>query len=1101
MKIKCSLMKVCLLSITTIAASLVGASTVLAGGGAGSLPSGGEQSSSTCSKNGDWDVCGGGFIRMDVDNPVALINDADHSGYPSVRSDIRNTVVPACKKAGATEFYLLALHVMSGGRPTGTFGNTREVRHLQTVNQPGGKGEQYNTRYLAGNGVLQFKDVYDIHEYAVSYAKKQIEDNPANYQKYQSLLETPWERVTYFCWNPEWKTQEAETSFGAFSLVVSDKLNSGNRNSTYPNVDSKKTWEITSNEDKVRVTFAHKFFYYGGNKLSSNTTEKASTNWGVIVTRDGKGYYEPDHVGRIDGSSFGGEFSLPGYNKSATYSGSNGSGCPGNICPEDIGVNTYDIDISNLGLGESTVVCSEISYDPKALLWRSENGGPFKIVKRTNANKSSTGCVKITRGSGENVKFWSNSSVDVISDSKSETSDNDGTANVTVTRSAESKESVTVRFWHNLHYTGNIPDNLKQDICTNFNFTYKNSLNGSNKVNPDTIKDNDPNTTGNQYCVSKNSPIPEDSPKSVLGNESEAVGKSYEITISDLQPGENKICQTINYNPKTFQIFQDKKTNEVSVSKSPDSGSSTACVTIIKDKKLDTDIDVKLDNDVYYAGQDATLKWEVTNVPSNYEKKLLEGVMFYYQAPVSVDGNSAEGADETSDNPKTWFSTKNEGFRYGNYETVYSFKDENVYRLEDSSQDSDGAKYHSSKIIPTMETTYFNEKQERKIVVPDNVGDKICVGFAAHYQNYKINDSTHPYTYISHYYQGVPQYETVDHKIYEYVENGRDYWKIEGATCRPIVKKPTINIWNGSISTQGGITTSIANRYTEGFFGPTSSVGDEKRHKFGSWSEYLAVVKGAVVQEDALGFGSGTSFSFKGAGTNDDLLRNSPLTISNSNSSSIGNSQVYPSSTYLARLSSYLYNNDKIQHVSLGEVMGGVNSGTKIVNIGSGDIISQNIVVDKNNKSSIYDLPQIILYSSGDVKISHDVTQIDAWIIAPNGNVYTCEEYDQRKEQTEAAVKDYRSENDAEAKCSKQLVINGPIIAQNMTLNRSAGADPITYNGSTLTDPLGANTDSRAVSGEVFNLSADVYLWSYAQASRYGSSYTEAYSRELPPRY
>lgn len=1110
MKTKHICAKFCLLTISMVVASAVGASAAFADGGAADgWDSGGDKTDNGwCDKDWDWDSCGAGFVNMSIDNPVALINSGNHSGYPNVRSYIQSTVVPACKKADATEFYLLALHVMSGGNPTGTFGNTRYVHQLKSVNN-GGSG---HIPYRAGSGAVAFSEARDNFFIAQGYAKDRVTKHPEERSKYESLLNTTWSNVTWFCWNPAWETQEAETSFGAFSLVVSDKLNSGNRNSTYPNVDSKKTWEITSNEDKVRVTFAHKFFYYGGNKLSSNTTEKASTNWGVIVTRDGKGYYEPDHVGRIDGSSFGGEFSLPGYNKSATYSGSNGSGCPGNICPEDIGVNTYDIDISNLGLGESTVVCSEISYDPKALLWRSENGGPFKIVKHTNANKSSTGCVKITRGSGENVEFWSNSSVRASYGSRtdSKTSPVDGNTDLTIRLDADDNSPVTVDFWHNIHYTGKIPENLNQDICTSFTFDSKSAIRAPT---PPTIID-ESSLGGNQYCANKHEPMSKDASETTRGSESDAVGKGSSVVIKGIKQGEKQVvCQTINYIPKSYLIFQDEKTKNVSVGEGSGSGSSTACVTIIKEEGVEPPkVEIKLDNDVYYAGETAHLSWTVS-ADSNYEKKLLEGVMFYYQAPVDVDPSSAEGIMEEKANqkdPKTYYGDKNNGFRDGNYKTVdftpgfeHSFVDPNDYKLKDSAQDKiDGHVYHSSEIEPSMETIHFNDDKTIEIVVPDNVGDKICVGFATHYQNYKIEDSTETHRWRTGTDRwGYPIYTSEDHTVHQYVKDGEHYWLVEGATCRPIVKKPTINIWNGSISTQGGITTSIANRYTEGFFGPTSFVGDEKRHKFGSWSEYLAVVKGAVVQEDALGFGSGTSFSFKGAGTNDDLLGNSPLTISNSNSSSIGNSQVYPSSTYLARLSSYLYNNDKIQHVGLGEVMGGVNSGTKIVNIGSGDIISQNIVVDKNNKSSIYDLPQIILYSSGDVKISHDVTQIDAWIIAPNGNVYTCEEYDQRKEQTEAAVKDYRSENDAEAKCSKQLVINGPIIAQNMTLNRSAGADPITYNGSTLTDPLGANTDSRAVSGEVFNLSADVYLWSYAQASRYGSSYTEAYSRELPPRY
>lgn len=1107
---------VCLLAIMMTISSFVGTRTVFADGWSGENDSGGSHTDTgNCSKNGDWDSCGAGFIRMDVNdpNPTRLISNWTGSGYEGTKAYITNTVVPACKKVGASEFYLLVLHVFQGGKPTGTFGLTRKVGDLIT----GYEGAQnwMGTRYRPGSNALAFSEVLANYKYArYTYAPAHPEQN------WGDFLTKPWSNVTAFCWNPKWKTEEAETSFGAFSIVVSDEVNNGSRNSTYPTQDSKKTWEITSNEDKVRVTFAHKFFYYGGNKLSSNTTEQASTNWEVMVTRDGKGYYEPDHVGAIDGITFQGTYSVPGYNKNASFSGSDGSGCPGNICNEDVGVNTYDIDISNLKLGESTVVCSEISYDPKAFLWRSENGNPFKIIKRTNANKSSTGCVKITRGAGEDVEFWSNSSAEASHGSKVErtTSPVDGDTNLTIRLDENNNDPVTVRFWHNVHYTGKIPENIDKDICTTFSFKSDSEIKAPN---PPTIID-ESNINGSQYCANKHESMSKDVDETDRGNENDAVGKGSSVVINDIQPGAKKVvCQTISYTPKNFLILQDEKNNTSTADDGSGSGSSTACVTITKEKETDPpQVEIKLDNDVYYAGETAHLTWEV-KADSNYKKKLLQGVMFYYQAPVNVDPSSAEGIMTEKANrkdPQSWFGDQNDGFRDGHYQTVdftpgfeHSFQDPNSYKLKDSAQDSDGAVYHSSEIEPSMETISFNDNKTIEIVVPDNVGDKICVGFATHYQNYKIEDSTHKYTYITGYYRGQPQYNTVDHTIHKYVTDGEDYWLIEGATCRPIVKKPALSIWNGSTSAAQNITTSVSNRYTKGFFGLTEEVDPSNRHKFGSWVEYLAVVNGAVETGGGetsakFGFSSGASYAYLGAKYASELLvNNSPLTIANKNVDKPGHADIASSSTFLSRLSTYL-SADKASTTGTqvySDLASGINAtGSRIVRM-SGDIaIDDSIIVKNTNANSIYQIPQLIIYTDGNINIGPNVERIDAWLIA-GGKINTCSSYEDSK--TEAAVATDEalpiSGQAGRSTCSKQLTINGPVIAKSITLNRTAGSDPLTYKDVSKLS-VGDNTaDSRSITAEIFNLSADTYLWGYAQASRYSSSYTEAYSRELPPRY
>ena len=121
------------------------------------------------------------------------------------------------------------------------------------------------------------------------------------------------------------------------------------------------------------------------------------------------------------------------------------------------------------------------------------------------------------------------------------------------------------------------------------------------------------------------------------------------------------------------------------------------------------------------------------------------------------------------------------------------------------------------------------------------------------------------------------------------------------------------------------------------------------------------------------------------------------------------------------------------------------------------------------------------------MEISDEVKQIDAWIIAPQASINTCA-FNNRTSTT-----GFGGIIDTNTTCDRQLIVNGPVIAQNVKLNRTFGADP-----GRAYDPTESYFYTPA---EVFNLSAENYLWAYAQAGRYQSSYTNAYARELPPRY
>lgn len=515
----------------------------------------------------------------------------------------------------------------------------------------------------------------------------------------------------------------------------------------------------------------------------------------------------------------------------------------------------------------------------------------------------------------------------------------------------------------------------------------------------------------------------------------------------NLEKGQTKkVCQKISFVPEQVKIGGDAEADG--------DGWSEACVMITRVGDPEGEVSVGTSNEVMYAGEDGPVSWS-TSATGTETLRILGWQAIAYQVPVDVTyrDDIAEGSFGAHSDlaPCAWFQVKVGKLRSG------CIASEPVGKSE------------SYGGLGYVGTVSYNAT--RQVVVPDNVGDKYCVSFGFHWQAY----------------DGITNEETGE---IEYVRRGEPYWTNYGASCKTIAKKPTVAIWNGSLFTNGRVKTSLASRYLDPKFGETVETAASERKKFGSWVEYLAVVGGSVD-----GFASGASLAFRGFDVNTDLLAMSPLTIANSDSDRIGYSGVSGSSTFKSRLNSYLYNNSNgnITHYdNLDSAIADTDSQTKVVTMdGEIDINKSLELGNDRTYNSIYDLPQLVIYAKGDINIGPEVTRIDAWLIT-DGTVNTCSGFD---DSTEAYVNGYNADTE---RCSKSLQINGPVIARDIELNRTAGADLLTYTDIT---KLGSSTDARTITAEVFNLSAETYLWAYAQAGRYGSSYTETYTRELPPRY
>ena len=152
------------------------------------------------------------------------------------------------------------------------------------------------------------------------------------------------------------------------------------------------------------------------------------------------------------------------------------------------------------------------------------------------------------------------------------------------------------------------------------------------------------------------------------------------------------------------------------------------------------------------------------------------------------------------------------------------------------------------------------------------------------------------------------------------------------------------------------------------------------------------------------------------------------------------------------------------------------SSNTYIIQVNGTLYINQNFrygntsELENTTYGDITEIPQVI-FIADDIKVSPDVTHLDAWLVAKN-NIDTCYPGGGAKVSI--------------SNCDSQLTVTGPVIAKTLSLNRTYGGTGGVMNNS---QPA-----------EIFQLSPATYLWGYAQTQRYSQAIT-TFQRELPTRY
>ncbi|MBR2586775.1 hypothetical protein IKE71_00140 [Candidatus Saccharibacteria bacterium] len=294
-------------------------------------------------------------------------------------------------------------------------------------------------------------------------------------------------------------------------------------------------------------------------------------------------------------------------------------------------------------------------------------------------------------------------------------------------------------------------------------------------------------------------------------------------------------------------------------------------------------------------------------------------------------------------------------------------------------------------------------------------------------------------------------------------------WTVSSASCVNIGKKPTFQIWGGSLMTAGGVKTS------------TTSVidGNGNTAYFGSWDDF-AIIAAKEAKSPASG---ATLISGLPSGTYT-KCNISPLTIANQKCADdyVGNSGIIRSNTvfkklydrYLADPTKYLSRSTlSPADFEAAVALANSNQSPAVIYSESNLYIDTNIYMNgrTNTPNRIY--PAFII-AKGDINISPNVINLDAWLISDSGTVNTC---------ADSAGNSLRSSADT---CNAPLHIRGAILANKIIFDRTSGAD---LAEGTIKSPA-----------ELIDLSPIYYLYSISESTTDAQPVT-TYLRKMPVRY
>lgn len=293
-------------------------------------------------------------------------------------------------------------------------------------------------------------------------------------------------------------------------------------------------------------------------------------------------------------------------------------------------------------------------------------------------------------------------------------------------------------------------------------------------------------------------------------------------------------------------------------------------------------------------------------------------------------------------------------------------------------------------------------------------------------------------------------------------------------------KKPKVQVYGDDIRVGGGIFTSQS---------PVSSLAKT----FGSWGQYASY---SVKNVDGYATASGLKDGIANA---TDVSAYSKLTFANTISplgrfdSSVNSKGATDVKKLFDSLTStpigisprvitsltpgptpYVFTSPTATLELQGDT---IAKGRTHIIVASGNVrITSDIKYTTDRLASLAELPQVVIVAKN-ITIDKDVEQVDAWLIADSqtGVINTCGNEPGLPTGLTTGV------------CTKQLRVNGPVVANKLLLYRTHGSS-------------GSTVETLGTPAEMFSNNGDAYLWAYNYAKNNRSLVTTR-QIELPPRY
>ena len=318
---------------------------------------------------------------------------------------------------------------------------------------------------------------------------------------------------------------------------------------------------------------------------------------------------------------------------------------------------------------------------------------------------------------------------------------------------------------------------------------------------------------------------------------------------------------------------------------------------------------------------------------------------------------------------------------------------------------------------------------------------------------------------------------------------GSNTWRISDSVCFTVGKKPTFQVWGGSL--YGGEDVIVSSTAKNNLSLPSGNISLENNVVvFSSWVEQIVVAKGKV---DKLASGASTGLTTKNAAEGGSLESREdfckyrvPFSIANHGGDICPNRSLTGYSGVVLKSSKEALANivpDDATHIDATHINSGTYYsgngdlwGTNTINVSEDIYINGNIIYHNGPYTTLSEIPKMIIYTTKDIHVACGVTRVDAVLLA-GGTVYTCDSYGGR-DSTERANIDSRA---------GQLTINGAILTKGLELGRTYG--------------MGTGIYSK-IPAEIINYDSSIILWAKDKTDTEDfKKMHQVYINEIAPRY